>query len=64
MKPGLSSFGFNLQRHYRTHRRGWRCSARCSSDPETLTLEVCPFIGTLGLQPFSWINENNLLFTI
>jgi hypothetical protein len=51
-----------LQRHWQTHRRAWHCSARFSSDPETLTLEVCPFIGTLELQPFSWINENNLPF--
>src|SRR5439155_15820639 len=62
MKPELSSFGFRLRRHRRTHRRGWRCFARFSSDPRTLTLGVCPFAGTSGLQPFSWINENNLPF--
>jgi hypothetical protein len=62
VKPELSSSGSKLQHHRRTHRRGWRCFARFSSDPETLTLGVCPFIGMPGLQPFSWINENNLSF--
>jgi hypothetical protein len=62
VKPELSNSGFKLRRHRRTHRRGWRCSARFSFDPRTLTPGVCPFIGTSGLQPFSWINENNLPF--
>jgi hypothetical protein len=62
VKSELSSSGSRLQRHQQTRRRGWRCSARFSSDPRTLTLGVCPFTGTSGLQPFSWINENNLPF--
>jgi hypothetical protein len=39
-------------------------SAPFSSDPQTLTLEVCPVIGTVVFQPQSWINENNNTFTI
>jgi hypothetical protein len=63
VKPELSSSGSRLQHHRRTHRRDWRCSARFSSDPETLTLGVCPFIGTPELQLNSWINENTLPIT-
>jgi hypothetical protein len=41
-----------------------RRSAFVSSDPKTLTPEVCPVTGTPAFQPLSWINENNLLFII
>jgi hypothetical protein len=43
-------------------RRLSRLSAFASSDPKSLMPEVCPFIGTPGLQFSSWINENNLPF--
>jgi len=29
-------------------RRGWRCFARFSSDPKTLTPVVCPFLGKIA----------------
>src|SRR5206468_10554245 len=39
-------------------RRHSRSSVFVSFDPRTLTPGVCPFAGTPGLQPQSWINEN------
>jgi hypothetical protein len=41
----------------RIRRRRSRLAASSSSDPKSLTPEVCPFVGTLALQISSWINE-------
>ena len=48
----------------RIHRHVWRFSARFSSDPGTLTPEVCPFTGTPAFQSPFWINENDIFFTL
>jgi len=53
-----------MPRLARIHRGRSRSSAFDSSDSETLTLEVCPFSGRPGLQPQSWINENDNFFNL
>src|SRR4029450_2589237 len=44
--------------------RSSRSSARFSFYPRTLTSAGCPFAATPGLQPQSWINENNNSFNV
>src|SRR5439155_25687634 len=43
-------------------RRSASFSTHFLSDPKSLMPEVCPFVGTPGLQWSSWINENKLPF--
>src|SRR5439155_10011509 len=66
VKPAPSSSGLRLQHRRRTHRRGWRCSAHCSSDPGPLAPEVSPvataLLGRWNAHVGAWLQNFNRLF--